>query len=337
MGVEIVNSLPEEQWRAFVDKHPKGNIFHTPEMFQVYARAKRHTPELWAAVNAGLIEALFIPVHISLRNGALGRLTTRSISFGSVLSMPGDAGSKALRLLLQEYKKAARKRSLFTELRNLTPLGNPLLLLLDEGFAYEEHLNFLINLDMPAKAVFENIGKRTRHNIRKGLGRKEVLVEEVCTKEDLQGCYRVLDVTYRGAHVPVADQSLFEAAFDILVPRGMARFTNGKVDGSAVGTSVTLLYKDMIFGWYGGTDRSMAPSDTNDLVTWEELKWGAEHGFKQYDFGGAGKPNQKYGVRDFKARFGGELVSYGRNVWVPNRTLIRLSELGYSTLRRFLY
>jgi hypothetical protein len=337
MGVEIVNSLPEDQWRVFVDKHPKGNIFHTPEMFQVYARAKGHAPELWAAVNAGLIEALFIPVHIRLRNGPLSRLTTRSISFGSVLSIPGDAGWQALRLLLQEYKKAARKRTLFTELRNLTPLGNSLLVLLDEGFSYEEHLNFLINLDMPAKAVFENIGKRTRHNIRKALGRKEVLVEEICTKAELRDFYQILDVTYRGAHVPLADQSLFEAAFDILVPRGMARFTNGMAGGTAVGASVVLLYKDIVFGWYGGTDRAIAPGDTNALVTWEELRWGAEHGFKQYDFGGAGKPNQKYGVRDFKAKFGGELVSYGRNVWVPNRTLIRLSELGYSTLRRFLY
>ncbi len=38
MKMSVVRELPEDSWRAFVAEHPQGNIFHTPEMFQVFSR-----------------------------------------------------------------------------------------------------------------------------------------------------------------------------------------------------------------------------------------------------------------------------------------------------------
>jgi hypothetical protein len=57
MSITIVHTLPEEEWRRFVEEHPAGNIFHTPEMFQVFSRAKGHQPELWAAIEGGYVGA----------------------------------------------------------------------------------------------------------------------------------------------------------------------------------------------------------------------------------------------------------------------------------------
>jgi serine/alanine adding enzyme len=59
------------------------------------------------------------------------------------------------------------------------------------------------------------------------------------------------------------------------------------------------------------------------------LQWGAENGYRLYDFGGAGKPGEVYGVRDFKAKFGGRLVEYGRFTVTHAPIRIRLSKLGY--------
>jgi phage gp29-like protein len=42
MGITIVRTLSEEKWRRFVEEHPAGNIFHTPEKFQrVFEQAKQ--------------------------------------------------------------------------------------------------------------------------------------------------------------------------------------------------------------------------------------------------------------------------------------------------------
>jgi hypothetical protein len=66
MTISIVNRLPEDQWRDFVEEHPAGTIFHTPEMFQVFGRTKDFQPELWAATEDGDVLALLLPVRITL-------------------------------------------------------------------------------------------------------------------------------------------------------------------------------------------------------------------------------------------------------------------------------
>ena len=45
------------------------------------------------------------------------------------------------------------------------------------------------------------------------------------------------------------------------------------------------------------------------------------------DFGGAGKPDEPYGVRTFKAKYGGELVNYGRYVCVHSRGRLAISRI----------
>ena len=43
---------------------------------------------------------------------------------------------------------------------------------------------------------------------------------------------------------------------------------------------------------------------------------------------GAGSPDENYGVRDFKARFGGELVEYGRFKKILNPILYEAGKIG---------
>ena len=46
--------------------------------------------------------------------------------------------------------------------------------------------------------------------------------------------------------------------------------------------------------------------------------------------------DEEYGVRSFKAKFGGRLVSYDRNTWVPCSLLLRVCRTGYEIYRRFI-
>ena len=116
----------------------------------------------------------------------------------------------------------------------------------------------------------------------------------------------------------------------------MIRFTQARAGDVIVAISVELLYKDKIFGWYGGVDRTYTLYRANEFLMWQILDWGSRNGYRQYDFGGAGKPNEKYGVRDFKAKFGGELVCYGRNTYVHKPKLLSISQRGYQLLRGLL-
>lgn len=333
----IDNNLPEDKWRGFVEQHPAGNIFHTPEMYQVFAQAKNHQPLLWAATDGeGQVLALLLPVQITLRDGLLRRLTTRAVVYGSVLYDPSPVGEEALAGLLRTYVHETGREVLFTELRNLSDLSPVQPVLNNNGFAYEDHLNYLVDLSRPPEAVLQSMGKRTRKKIRRALRQGEVMIEEVKRREQVVLCYELLRRTYATARVPLADRSLFEAAFDVLHPRGMIKFLLARIDDSYVAGSVELVYKDTIYGWYGGMDRAYSHYIPNELLLWHIFRWGAENGHKVYDFGGAGKPDEEYGVRDFKAKFGGELVCFGRNIYVHAPALMRLSRWAYSAYRRFL-
>ena len=82
MGYIITNTLDEKVWREFVDQHPQGNIFQTPEMFEVFSRAEGYRPELRAAVcDTGQVLAMCLPVQVSLHDGLFRRMTTRSIAY----------------------------------------------------------------------------------------------------------------------------------------------------------------------------------------------------------------------------------------------------------------
>ncbi len=336
--MQVVQHLDEGPWREFVDYHPQGNIFHTPEMFQVFAKTAGYRPALWAVVDSqSEVLALIMPVHITLLNGLLRRLTTRSVVYGSVLYDNTDKGREALRLLLETYAQSIKGRSLFTELRNLNDLSGLRPLLEGCGYAYEDHLNYLIDLSRLVEEILQSIGARTRKNIRGGLRRGDVKIAEVAQRAELTHWYEVLHSTYDHVRVPLADRSLFEAAFDILHPKGMVKFLSAQIQGVTAACSLELQYKETIYGWYGGSDRAYSRYLPNEMLVWHVLVWGANRGYRLYDFGGAGKPNQAYGVRDFKAKFGGELVNFGRYTCVHAPHQFKLSRVGYQLYRRFRY
>lgn len=326
--MEIVRELDTGQWKDFVDRHPQSNIFHTPEMFEVFARAKGHQPELWAVFGDGEVLALLLPVQITL-TPLLRAFTTRIVCYGGLLTNPDNQGLVAARQLLEAYAGQTGRSAMFSEFRNLHDQGPLRAVCHDCGFVYEEHLNYLIDLTGSSEVVFQHIGSRTRKNLRRALRQGDVSISEANNRADVAACYDLIRRSYQHAHVPLADWSLFEAALELLVPRGMLRFYLARVGDVPVAASAELSYKETLYGWYSGIERSYCNYIPGELLMWHVLRWGAENGYCTYDFGGAGKPGEEYGVRDFKAKFGGRLVEYGRFAVTHAPIRIGLSKLGY--------
>ena len=71
------------------------------------------------------------------------------------------------------------------------------------------------------------------------------------------------------------------------------------------------------------------------MATWSGIQFAAESGHKCFDMMGAGAPGDGgYGVRDFKAKFGGTLVEYGRFKYICNKPLYALGKLGVRLMKR---
>jgi hypothetical protein len=119
------------------------------------------------------------------------------------------------------------------------------------------------------------------------------------------------------------------------LPRNWYRIVIAYYDGRPVASSIDLIYDGTVYGWYGGTDRIPGIA-ANACITWDSIEWAATNRQRIYDFGGAGCPEVPYAPRDFKSKFGGELVQYGRYRKVYSRWKLALAERAYSNARRFL-
>ncbi len=303
-------------------------------MFEVFSRTKGHHPDLWAAVqDDGEILALLPAVRVTLLNGPFRPLTTRAVAYGSILCAPNEQGKAALDLLLDVYNREAGEAALFTEFRNLSDLGDLQPLLQQRGYQFEDHLNFLVDLTQPQDTIWRNISRRKREGIN-STRKKGTRVEMANGRPELDIAYGLLQDVYARVQVPLADKSLFEAALDILAPWGMFTVLMARVGERYAGALLLLTYHGRVSYWYIGADRSLNSYSPSEALVWYAMQWGKENGYHTFDFGGGGRPDQPYGPREFKSRFGGAQVNHGRNVCVHAPARLKVSEVGYQLYRR---
>jgi serine/alanine adding enzyme len=332
--MDIVQFLDENIWRRFIEGNPQANIFHTPEMFQVFSRAAGHSISLWAAVDEYMLPlALLTPVRVSLRDGLFYPWATRAVAYGSILVSSSPAGTQGLRMLLNGYSQSAQGQFLFTELRNMSALDDFQEILNECSYTYEDHLDYLVDLALPEDQLWQNLSKSCRQRIKHSLSRG-TQVEEVSTYEQLLAAYGLLKDLYSRIRVPLAQYSLFEAAYDICGPPGMCKIFLARIDDQYIGCSFNLVYKNRVLAWYSASDRQYAEFNPGELLKWHVFQWAKANGYHQFDFGGAGKPNDAYGPRDFKAKFGGKLVNFGRNSCVHSPARFQISKSLYSIARK---
>ena len=179
------------------------------------------------------------------------------------------------------------------------------------------------------------MSKSARKHIRRAQKHEDLAVVEAGTSKQLSEIYSLLRMTYDHARIPLADFSLFRRSSRSCV-RDKWRSSSWSITRHAhrrLGR-VALQQNDVRLLWRRRS--AVANLNPTELLRWRLFQWGQKHGYRVYDFGGAGKPDEEYGVRDFKAKFGGDLVNYGRNVCVHAPRLLEVSKRGYAVYRRLM-
>jgi lipid II:glycine glycyltransferase (peptidoglycan interpeptide bridge formation enzyme) len=179
-----------------------------------------------------------------------------------------------------------------------------------------------LDLTKPIEVLHEQIDKDARANIRRS-EKRGVIVEQITTQSEMDVFYELLQKTYTRLRAPLADRSLFENIYRILITKGMAQIVFAKVEGKIISGYLMLLYHGQIYGWYCGDDVEYRKYCPNDIIMWYIIRWGHEQGYKTLDFGWAGRADESSTVRNFKAKYCGELVHYGRHLKVYSPLLMK--------------
>ena len=325
--MRISYDINNERINGFLTSLTKSNIFQTPEMFWVYKNTRNYEP-VFLSVNNDDKEILGILLAVIQKehSGLLGSFSARSIIWGGPLVK--DDNPEILDFLLKEYNKRIKKKAIYTQFRNLWNWSESEKQIFEmNGFHYDAHLDILIDLKKPEDELWSNLKSQARNKIRKAT-KEGLTFNKLSNKEEVKEVYDILEKVYRKAKLPIPDLSLFSNAYDVLKEHSMIDFFVANFQGKIIGARIVFFYKNKIYDWFAGSDSKYYKYNPNDYLPWKILQWAKENGYNTFDFGGAGKPNEPYGVRDYKMKFGGELVEFGRFEKVHKPILMKLGQFG---------
>ncbi len=315
------------EWENFVKNHPNGNIFQTPDMYNVFKSNKFYEPLILICLDKDEeIVGLMLSVIQKEYRGILGKLSSRSIVYGGPLIK--DNNTEIFDILFKEYNKIISRKAIYTQIRNLCDVEYFKEKFESIGYIFKNHLNILIDLTKSENTIWKEIYSRRRSQINKS--EKHGVVIRIFDEVDLvDDSYNILKNVYKRAKLPLAKKEFFLSAYNILGKNGNLRFFGAFYQKKLIGVMYLLCYKERTYEWYIGSYNEYLKIHPNDLIIWEILKWSKNNGFKIFDFGGAGNPDKKYGVRDYKKKFGGEMINYGRYEKIHNRFLMSISIIGF--------
>lgn len=188
---------------------------------------------------------------------------------------------------------------------------------------YQPHLNFHVATP-DVETALKKLSTTKRRDVK--LSRKEGAEwTETHSQSDLQEYYEILDDLYRTRiKTPLFPIEFFEKLMKLPQGKLLVVKQNDKVVGGSV---VVLLNESTVYEWFvcglDGQQKNVFPST---MATWGAIEYAASNGYPRFDMMGAGKPDEGYGVREFKSKFGGDLLEHGRYICITKTRLYAIGK-----------
>ena len=343
MKILSINNIDRKEWSALVAASATGTWFQSPEAYDFFASM----PELFMPFAIGIcnLKSETINAQSSLRAVCVGYvtveksalkqwLTRRAIVIGGPC-FADDCINEEVTLLLSTLRQQLStgvNAPIYIETRNFNDYSRWKSAFAAAGFSYEPHLNFHVHTDQGWEAVEENIGKHRKKYIRLSF-RDGATIEENPTIEQVRAYYDILLDLYRTkVKMPLLPWEFFEKLY--YCPS--CKYLLVLYDGQVVGGSICMLLPGHgVYEWYAcGKDGVFKNIHPSSVTKYAGMKYACDNGYAVFDMMGAGKPDDEYGVRDFKAEFGGELVEHGRFLCVAKPLLYKIGVLGVKMLKK---
>ena len=325
-----IQDIDKSQWDALIQSSPVATWFQTQEAFGFFDCLSFMEAFAVAVESEGKLKGLAVG-YVQKDGGRLKQfLSRRAIILGGPL-LADDISNEELATLLNALKDRLKRKAIFIETRNFNDYSRWRTVFEQCGFGYEPHLNFHVNTETKEIAQ-ANIGKHRWRYIRISMRDGAKLVE-IPTWEQVEKFYGILtDLFETKVKTPLFPIAFFKELFKLQ----SAKFFLVEYEGEIIGGSICVCLEGRtVYEWVKcGNEHFHKNIRPSSLVTWLGIEYAAENGYPRYDFMGAGKPNEAYGVRDFKAEFGGELVEHGRFVNVCQPVLFGLGKLGIKIMKK---
>lgn len=321
--LDDISLIDRQQWSALVDRSPVASIFQCPELFDFFAASGLFETKVVGVEDNGELKGVAACLIQAEGKGLKKRLTSRAIINGGPLLDQGIS-DEALTLLLEATVKELKRRCVYIETRNFNDYTPWRTVFEACGFSYKPHYNFHVDTTS-FETVDGNLGKSRRRDIKYTL-REGAVAVEATTPDEVDAFYGILQTLYREK----VKRPLFPVGFfHKIMGTPFAHLVVVKYLDEVVGGSLCLeLNGRTMYEWFVcGRDHDWRNVHPSELATYEAIRLAVSHGCKCFDMMGAGEPGKEYGVRDFKAHFGGALVEHGRFLYRCRPLVYKAGEL----------
>lgn len=329
MEILKYTDIIKSEWEALLKNSQYSSFFQSPECYEFYSQISNFTPFAYAIKSNGQLKGVVVG-YIQSDGGKLkSYLSRRAIINAGPLLSP-DINKEELHVLLKAIKKELSGKAIYIETRNFFDYSKYKDIFRVSGFEYHQHLNFQISTP-DEKSVMDAMSKSSKRYIKVSIRDGAELVE--CpTKEDVSAYYLILKDLYE---TKIKTPLFSERFFQILNEKEYGKLILVRYNGNIVGGIVCVGLKGTpLYEWFVcGEDSRYKNIHASTLATFGGIQYAFSNGYPVFDMMGAGKPNDGYGVRDFKAKFGGKLVEDGRFIAVLNPILYSIGKLGVKILK----
>jgi len=316
-----VSEINLSQWDELVEKSTTATFFQTRECFDFYSSLSFLKPFLFGVSENDTLVGILCGYIIADGNIAKRFFSRRAIAPGGVLLSP-NVSESAVKQLLDKAKKELASKAIYLELRNYSDYTAFRPAIESAGFEYRPHLNFHVATP-DVETASKQLSSTKRRDVK--LSRKEGADwAETTDINDLKAYYEILHNLYKmRIKTPLFPFEFFEK----LTQQPNGKLFVIKYRGQVIGGSVCMVLPGRaVYEWFVcGLDGQVKNIFPSTLATWAAIEYAASNGCARFDMMGAGKPDEGYGVREFKSKFGGEMVEHGRFLFVCNP---RLYDLG---------
>lgn len=325
MNIHIHTSISEinqEQWNKLVDSSPNASFFQTRECFDFYNSLTFLKPFIYGVSENDTLVGILCGYIIADGNLVKRFFSRRAIVPGGVLLAEGIS-EVAINQLLGRAKKELASKAIYLELRNYNDYSDFRPAIERAGFEYCSHLNFHVRTP-DVETALKQLSSTKRRDVK--LSRKEGADwAEATSINDLKAYYEILYNLYKTKiKTPLFPFEFFEK----LTQQPNGKLFVIKYQGQVIGGSVCMVLPGRaVYEWFVcGLDGQIKNIFPSTLATWAAIEYAASNGCQRFDMMGAGKPDEGYGVREFKSKFGGELVEHGRFLYVCQPGLFALGK-----------
>lgn len=322
-------SIDKSGWSCFVKNHSQGNVFQSPEMYELYRRTSQIQPLVVAVQSDGEIEGILLAQHFT-SNKITSWLTSRCIIMGGPLAKNND--TEIIDLLMKGYRSLLSAKTIYSEIRPIYDSSALFQHLAANKWKRMGHYNIVLPLDKDIDALYNQMHKERRRNVQTAI-KNGLIFEQVTSIDKIQDLVALIKQTYQRKHVPIAYLDMFEQVLDILGEYAHF-FACYAADGKMIGGQLRLCYNQLVYAWFAGSDEAYFKQRPNDFLMWNVIAWAKENDYQLFDFGGGGEPGVEYGVRDYKMKYGCEIYDYGRMLYTHRPITYMLGKLAINLIKK---